>query len=163
MQLRVGPFCYRVQFVDGYIHHDGQRCLGLCDNDQHVLYVANVVDKAQQIQVLCHEYMEAWLYQFGADLNDDHAALDKEQLCDLCGLAMTQFALDWVHQAGQSFDTDASSPLALHAGGDRPPAPVARHEHADNADPSRRWVVRVFEPDRPPPHTPHDAAVVAQL
>ncbi|MFA9477612.1 hypothetical protein ACERK3_04815 [Phycisphaerales bacterium AB-hyl4] len=58
MILRVGPFLYRVRFVDGYIDHEGEPCLGLCDNDAHELLVSTTVNEAQQIQVICLEYME---------------------------------------------------------------------------------------------------------
>ncbi|MEX0653111.1 MAG: hypothetical protein WD534_14375 [Phycisphaeraceae bacterium] len=92
MILRVGPFLYRVRFVDGYIDHEGEKCLGLCDNDAHELLVSTVVSEAQQIQVISHEYMEAWLYHFGASVTD------KEDYCDLFGMAMTQFVLDLTRQ-----------------------------------------------------------------
>lgn len=98
MILRVGPFLYRVRFVDGYIDHEGERCLGLCDNDAHELLVSTVVSEAQQIQVISHEYMEAWLYHFGANVRD------KEDYCDLFGMAMTQFVLDLTRQLQQPVD-----------------------------------------------------------
>lgn len=92
MNLRVGPFVYRVQFVEGLIEHEGRQCLGLCDNDAHVILVARHGNEAQQIQVVCHEYMEAWVYHFGQGMTD------KEAMCDLFGMAMTQFTLDLMHQ-----------------------------------------------------------------
>ena len=88
MHLRVGPFIYRVEKVAGYVEFEGEDCLGLCDNDTQVLYVSQRCSTAQQIQVLCHEYMEAWIYNFG------QGELDKEAWCDLFGLAMTQFVMD---------------------------------------------------------------------
>ncbi|MEM9916193.1 MAG: hypothetical protein AAF911_14660 [Planctomycetota bacterium] len=88
MLLRVGPFVYRVEKVAGYVQHEGEDCLGLCDNDEHVLWLSERCSTAQQIQVLCHEYMEAWLYHFGQGVSD------KEDWCDLFGLAMTQFVMD---------------------------------------------------------------------
>jgi len=92
MNLRVGPFVYRVRFVEGLIEHEGRQCLGLCDNDAHVILVARHGNEAQQIQVVCHEYMEAWVYHFGQGMTD------KEAMCDLFGMAMTQFTLDLMHQ-----------------------------------------------------------------
>ncbi|MEX2545642.1 MAG: hypothetical protein WD316_11005 [Phycisphaeraceae bacterium] len=92
MLLRVGPFLYRVHFVDGYIDHEGQPCLGLCDNDTHELFISTVPDLAQQLQVIGHEYLEAWIYHFGT------GAGDKEAYCDLFGLAMAQLMLDLTHQ-----------------------------------------------------------------
>lgn len=92
MILRVGAFLYRVEFVPGYIIHEGERCLGLCDNDAHTIQVSTLTSLAQQVQVICHEYMEAWLYHFGQDMHD------KESYCDLFGMAMTQFVLDLTHQ-----------------------------------------------------------------
>lgn len=88
MRLRVGPFVYRLVVVEGFIEHEGESCLGLCDNEAHELRVSSECSEAQQVQVICHEYMEAWLYHFGSD------AMDKEAYCDLFGLAMTQFVLD---------------------------------------------------------------------
>jgi len=88
MLLRVGPFVYRVEKVAGYVEHEGEDCLGLCDNDEHILWLSERCSTAQQIQVLCHEYMEAWLYHFGQGVSD------KEDWCDLFGLAMTQFVVD---------------------------------------------------------------------
>ncbi|MCC7406622.1 MAG: hypothetical protein IT442_01025 [Phycisphaeraceae bacterium] len=92
MNLRVGPFVYRVRFVEELIEHEGRRCLGLCDNDAHVILVARHGSEAQQVQVVCHEYMEAWVYHFGQGMTD------KEAMCDLFGMAMTQFTLDLMHQ-----------------------------------------------------------------
>lgn len=88
MHLHVGPFVYQVKTVSGYITYQGQRCLGLCDNDRHELLISDQSSSAQQIQVICHEYMEAWLYHFA------QSSLDKEAYCDLFGLAMTQFLID---------------------------------------------------------------------
>lgn len=92
MILRVGAFLYRVKFVEGYIDYQGQRCLGLCDNDAHEITVSTVPGLAQQVQVICHEYMEAWLFHFGQGVNG------KEDYCDLFGMAMAQFVLDLTHQ-----------------------------------------------------------------
>ncbi len=88
MLLKVGPFVYRVVLVAGYIEHDGEDCLGLCDNETHELFISDRCSTAQQVQVIAHEYMEAWIYHFGRD------GMDKEAWCDLFGLAMTQFVLD---------------------------------------------------------------------
>lgn len=99
MNLRVGPFVYRVQFVEGLIEHEGRQCLGLCDNDAHVILVARHGSEAQQVQVVCHEYMEAWVYHFGQGMTD------KEAMCDLFGMAMTQFTLDLMHQMRRWADT----------------------------------------------------------
>ena len=95
MMLRVGPYLYRVEPVHGYINHQGKKCLGLCDNDRHVLLVSDVATEAQQVQVICHEYIEAWLHHFGREFK---RLPGKEALCDLFGLAMTQFALDFIHE-----------------------------------------------------------------
>ncbi len=88
MLLRVGPFVYRVKVVSGYIQFEGDDCLGLCDNETHELLVSDRCSPAQQVQVICHEYMEAWTYHFG------QGVMDKEAWCDLFGLAMTQFIMD---------------------------------------------------------------------
>ena len=107
MLLRVGPFVYRVEKVAGYIRFDGEECLGLCDNEAQVLYVSRRCSTAQQIQVLCHEYMEAWIYNFG------QGELDKEAWCDLFGLAMTQFVMDLMQslrEQGASLWDDAAVP-----------------------------------------------------
>jgi hypothetical protein len=88
MNLRVGPFVYRVELVPGYIPFEGDDCLGLCDNEHHLILVSDRCSDAQRVQVLCHEYMEAWLYHFGQNLRD------KEAWCDLFGLAMAGFVLD---------------------------------------------------------------------
>ena len=134
MNLRVGPYVYRVEYVPDYIEHEGRACLGLCDNERHVLYVAAVASEAQQIQVLCHEYMEAWLYHFGPDLPQRA----KERLCDVCGLAMTQFALDFVHQFRDL--PEAAEPTAAAQ------AAMCESVLPAQTDPTRRWTVRVFEP-----------------
>ena len=103
MILRVGPFNYRVRFVEGYIDHEGQPCLGLCDNDTHELFISTVPGLAQQIQVIGHEYLEAWIYHFGANLKD------KEDYCDLFGLALAQFVLDLTHQLHRFSQTGAGA------------------------------------------------------
>lgn len=96
MNLRIGPYVYRVHQVTGYLMHEGRQCLGLCDNDRHEIFVSDVPSESQQVQVVCHEYMEAWLYHFGQDLVDDPA---KEAWCDLFGMAMAQFAFDFIRSA----------------------------------------------------------------
>jgi hypothetical protein len=59
------PFVYRVQVVEGYIRFEGDDCLGLCDNEAHEVLVSDHCYLAQQMQVICQEYMEAWIYHFG--------------------------------------------------------------------------------------------------
>ncbi|MFA9477611.1 hypothetical protein ACERK3_04810 [Phycisphaerales bacterium AB-hyl4] len=129
MILRVGPFLYRVRFVDSYIEHEGEKCLGLCDNDAHELLVSTVVTEAQQIQVISHEYMEAWLFHFGENV------ADKEDYCDLFGMAMTQFVLDLTRQLQQpaTQDTPDASADALRHCLDQA---VHTHTDADNASPT---------------------------
>ena len=129
MLLRVGPFVYRVEKVAGYIRFDGEECLGLCDNEAQVLYVSRRCSTAQQIQVLCHEYMEAWIYNFG------QGELDKEAWCDLFGLAMTQFVMDLMQslrEQGASLWDDATAEPGGDAGRDvkseRQPRPDADAE-----------------------------------
>jgi len=90
MRFCVGPYDYSVRVVAGYIVHEGENCLGLCDNEKHEILISDQASPAQQIQVACHEYMEAWVYHFGANL------VDKEDYCDLFGLAMTQFLMDFM-------------------------------------------------------------------
>ena len=92
MILRVGPFLYRVHFVEEELVHEGERCLGLCDNETHDIYVAANTSFAQQIQIISHEYMEAWIYHFG------QSEPDKEAYCDIFGMAMAQFIMDLVRQ-----------------------------------------------------------------
>lgn len=127
MILRIGPFLYRVHFVEDTIYHEGERCLGLCDNEKHEIHVATQMSFAQQVQVICHEYMEAWVYHFGqprwanatpptpspvshtpiqepedgsseAQPTGAQLVLEKEACCDLFGLAMTQFVMDLIRQ-----------------------------------------------------------------
>ncbi|MCC7145689.1 MAG: hypothetical protein IT443_04520 [Phycisphaeraceae bacterium] len=114
MNLRVGPFVYRIQFVHGHIQHEGQACLGLCDNDQHLILISDQASESQQIQITCHEYMEAWLFHFGANI------ADKEDYCDLFGLAMTQFVMDLMQQLRPPEITPAPGSGA-HAGGCKAP------------------------------------------
>ncbi|MFP4145731.1 MAG: hypothetical protein ACLFV3_11370 [Phycisphaeraceae bacterium] len=135
MHLRVGPYVYRVHFVPGHIRHEGENCLGLCDNEKHEIYVSTEGSLAQQIQVVGHEYMEAWLYHFGQNL------ADKEDYCDLFGLAMTQFVLDLIRQLRE--DAAAAPPGwadALAGSEAMPPIRVTRHEQDG-------WRVQVIEPD----------------
>ena len=95
MRLKVGPYIYTVRLVEGAIEHEGDRCLGLCDNERHEILVADVATEVQQVQVICHEYMEAWIYHFASHLADDDA---KESFCDLFGVAMAQCMLDFIGQ-----------------------------------------------------------------
>lgn len=153
MLFRVGPFVYRVEKVAGYVQHEGEDCLGLCDNDAHVLYVSQECSTAQQIQVLCHEYMEAWLYHFGQGVE---AVGDKEQWCDLFGLAMTQFVTDLMHtlrvEGPALFDSSPSPPPPPEAPTESPPSPevgpsttpaVDGPSHTDPKRPKRARPARV--------------------
>lgn len=127
MILRVGPFLYRVHFVEDELVHEGERCLGLCDNETHDIYVAAGTSFAQQVQIICHEYMEAWLYHFG------HGEPSKEAYCDLFGMAMAQFVMDLTHQldalgrdaAGTSHEPGAGAAAPLRHG----EASVAQRMH----------------------------------
>jgi hypothetical protein len=174
MQLRVGPFIYQVRWVEDYIDYAGQRCLGLCDNEQHELIVSTQTGPMQQVQVLCHEYMEAWVYHFAGEKPT------KEDYCDLFGLAMTQLVDDFAGATDAPADDQApaqAQTLAQHltrfadqmhdaahrddqANDPRPnaePSPeitraVSVHnpdsEHTAPARPGspRPWRVRIFEP-----------------
>ncbi len=139
MMLRVGPYLYRVKHIAGYIQHEGERCLGLCDNDRHELLVSDVPSEAQQVQVICHEYAEAWLYHFGGKLTE-HA--DKELMCDLFGMAMAQLAMDLMRTLrGELAETEAAAPEA--------PQEVAMHmdERLEQLEAGEApWRVRIYEP-----------------
>jgi hypothetical protein len=149
MRLRVGPFVYEVRWVEGPLEHDGRPCLGLCDNEQHILWVAGVGSHAQQVQVLLHEYCEAWVYQFGEGLADDPEK--KERWCDLFGLAMTQFV------------TDLMATLRLEGWPIPPPEPAASLAESGPSARSPAAIqtktasaaarTAVYEPPAPPPRT----------
>ncbi len=159
MMMRVGPYLYRVKRVEGYIWHEGHRCLGLCDNDQHELLVSDVPSQAQQVQVICHEYIEAWLYHFGGALNE-HVA--KEAMCDLFGMAMAQFAMDYMHQMRQWGNTDQSQSQSLETlvsgdmwvnqstenkwAKDREAARQSEYKKADECKDSTPWPLDPSEP-----------------
>jgi hypothetical protein len=156
MEFRVGPYLYAVRPVAGYIDHQGQRCLGLCDNERHELLISDQASPAQQIQVACHEYMEAWVYHFGANLTD------KEDYCDLFGLAMTQFIMDLIRDLRPMLKPEAAQALDLLHGA--PPAPGmtpgiasgiapenvasvrAGMGHLPRPDPGSYRVTRIYEP-----------------
>jgi hypothetical protein len=150
MEFRVGPYLYAVRPVAGYIDHQGQRCLGLCDNERHELLISDQASPAQQIQVACHEYMEAWVYHFGANLTD------KEDYCDLFGLAMTQFIMDLIRDLRPMLKPEAAQALdLLHAPvpgsvpGTTPGHIAPAHAvngHPPQPDPGSYRVTRIYEP-----------------
>ena len=158
MILRVGPYLYRVQSVRGYVRHKGRKCLGLCDNDRHVLLVSDAASEAQRVQIVCHEYVEAWLHHFGGELK---TIPGKEALCDLFGIAMTQFAMDFIHQVRQGDRPD--DPIAAPPGApanarsqtdaqtelEAPARSVHEHVEPSCDDAGTQWRVTVFEPNRP--------------
>ena len=158
MNFRVGPYVYKVRQVEGLIPHEGQYCLGLCDNERHELLISDQASAAQQVQVVCHEYLEAWVYHFGQKIED------KEDYCDLFGMAMTQFVLDFI----QSFRTEMaftdrsiqdivqlmegslsqrSDGCSVPSQGDLSDCSTVRREYMtpQTADESG-WVLRIFEP-----------------
>ena len=106
MRFCVGPYVYSVRQVRGYIVHEGENCLGLCDNEKHEMLISDQASPAQQIQVACHEYMEAWVFHFGANLKD------KEDYCDLFGLAMTQFLMDFMRDIQPLLKPEAAANVA---------------------------------------------------
>lgn len=103
MQLSIGPFRYDVRLIAGYIDHEGQRCLGLCDNGRQQLLISDQTPRDQQIQVLCHEYMEAWVYHFAGEQPT------KEDYCDLMGLAMTQLVTQFTGHATENATHDSAA------------------------------------------------------
>ncbi len=157
MDFKVGPYIYRVTMARGYLELDGQRCLGLCDHEQHALEVSDQCSPAQRVQVICHEYMEAWLYHFG------HAGMDKEAYCDLFGLAMTQFAMDHVPKWCQGVPP-VPGPQQTGSGPcvDRCPLPGAEAETQADRQRPRVTGVRVTEHFAPAIRDPHDAAGAAK-
>lgn len=155
MNLRVGPYIYRVHQVPGYLEHDGRQCLGLCDNERHEIFVSDVPNESQQVQIVCHEYMEAWMYHFGHDMIEHPA---KEAMCDLFGMAMAQFAFDFMHAAGNSLPSFAnmspkpSPPAPPRAASPdittkrRPPLQPKRYWHPPTSAEAKPWRVTVYEP-----------------
>jgi len=146
MQLRVGPFTYRVRLVAGYIDHGGQRCLGLCDNEQGELLISDRAGPRQRLQILGHEYMEAWLYHFGGQQPG------KEDYCDLLGLALTQLA-EAGEAAAEPAREDAASPLAaaLTDGGQALASAMQDHRQPP-AEPQPAFAAgEPTEPAPPPP------------
>ncbi|MCC6680381.1 MAG: hypothetical protein IT445_05710 [Phycisphaeraceae bacterium] len=149
LTVRVGPLDYDVALVTEYIRHEGEDCLGLCDNEKQQLLISDRASPAQRVAVFCHEYMEAWLYHFGGQEKD------KEGYCDLFGLAMTQF----VQQFAPGFVIDDSSVRRLpqreldeqtHAEALRPIGKLRITERiipAEPGDDGRAWRVRVVEPE----------------
>ncbi|MEM8782290.1 MAG: hypothetical protein AAGE65_05465 [Planctomycetota bacterium] len=143
MLLKVGPFVYRVVLVAGYIRHEGDDCLGLCDNETHELFVSDRCSVAQQIQVISHEYMEAWFYHFGRE------DMDKEAWCDLFGLAMTQFTLDLMQTLRLE---PAAWAAGMSGGSENPNGPPRRDPGTSDPEPGdpkaprtrRASAVRVF-------------------
>lgn len=101
MQFRVGPFTYRLIVTSGDIDFEGEPCLGLCDNESHQMFISDRCRGPQRLQVLCHEYMEAWLYHFGQGIQSGEAPA-KEAWCDLFGLAMAQFVGDLLKAVNQN-------------------------------------------------------------
>ncbi|MEM6553786.1 MAG: hypothetical protein AAF750_16835 [Planctomycetota bacterium] len=168
MRFRVGPFEYRLELVEDDIRFEGEVCLGLCDNTAQVLYVSAACSPTQRLQVLCHEYMEAWWYHFG------QTASDKEGWCDLFGLAMTQFVQDLMESGGVDAavlweasgptTTDITRDKVLRAGAEPASARVGIRLESDRivsvgstqrnaagtdgTDGTDRWRVRVFAPDQ---------------
>ena len=160
MDFKVGPYTYRVTMARGYLGLDGQRCLGLCDHERHLLEVSDQCSPAQRVQVICHEYMEAWLYHFG------HAGMDKEAYCDLFGLAMTQFAMDHVPKWCEGVPP---VPVSRQTGSDpcvdrRPPGASPGAGAGTQADRQRSRVtgVRVTEHFTPAIREPDNGAVSAK-
>lgn len=148
MEFRVGPYVYTVRQVAGYIDHEGESCLGLCDNHRHELLISDQASPAQQLQVLCHEFMEAWVYHFGANLSD------KEDYCDLFGLAMTQFVLDLVADMQPMFKPDAAAAVklllpALEAKVSRSSQRVEAADEDESLAPRPYRVTRIYEPAPP--------------
>ncbi len=149
LTVRVGPLEYDVALVTGYIRHEGEDCLGLCDNEKQQLLISDRASAAQRVAVFCHEYMEAWLYHFGGQEKD------KEGYCDLFGLAMTQF----VQQFAPGFVIDDASVRRAaqqeleaepHAQALRPIGKLRITERIVPAEPGsgeKPWRVRVVEPE----------------
>jgi len=150
MHVSVGPLVYSVHLVAGYVRHEGEDCLGLCDNEAQRLYVSDRTTAAQRVAVFCHEYMEAWLYHFGGEEKS------KEGYCDVFGLAMTQF----VQQFAPDFaidprkmpvesppaedgarDANARRVVGLHV-----TERIVPSMSVETGDDGRAWRVRIIEP-----------------
>lgn len=88
MALNVGPFAYRVRFVDGEIVDEtGEACAALCDYLKQELLVSTELPPDQQFQAIMHELHHAWERHF--PVGDD-----EERRCDLFGNIVLQLHKD---------------------------------------------------------------------
>lgn len=163
MRIRVGPFEYAVELVAGYIHHEGQRCYGLCDNHRQRILLSDLLNRPQRLRVLIHELMHAWMYHFG------HDAGDEESLAELVSVAMTELidqatagaeatpALERILTGRATPPTDRSGAKPAH----RPLRTIGRREPATADGPSHQpsptpqpdrclrrdgWRIRIYDP-----------------
>ncbi len=88
MEIRVGPFTYRVRLVHGVIEHEGEACHGLCDHLRQEILISDEPPESQRLRVFFHEMMHAWWYHFAVDPSDEEAVVD------LVGVAMTDFLIE---------------------------------------------------------------------
>ena len=85
MQIRVGPFSYRLELVDGLISHEGVWHLGLCDTTEQIILISKTLPVGKRFSVFWHELAHAWNGELNIHESD---TLTEEQMCNLIGLAM---------------------------------------------------------------------------
>lgn len=94
MRIFVGPFSYNVELVRGLIQHEGEPCLGLCDDIRQWIGVSDEPPPEQRISIFWHELAHAW--QRWLKVHD--LPLDEEAFANLIGLAMPSIDLGTMHR-----------------------------------------------------------------
>lgn len=171
MFVNVGPFRYKVVLVHGHIDHEGEDCLGLCDNIRQKILISDIPPERQRLQVFFHELMHAWWYHF--DVNP----ADQEAVVDLVGIAMTDFVLQALKKLDReeleralmptrnlTADQPARSDTAPKTARPTPSATTAASPEAEPEQPihctttieQSGWRMRLYEPA--PSNKPHRAA-----
>jgi hypothetical protein len=88
MDLHIGPLVYRVYLWPGFIQHEGEQCLGLCDHDRQYVLISDTVNDDRRMQVLCHEAWHTWRHHFASQCSTP------EGEADLVGMMFVQLMKD---------------------------------------------------------------------
>jgi hypothetical protein len=99
MDLHIGPLVYSVYLWSGYIPHEGQPCLGLCDHDRQCVLISDHAKNERRLQVLCHEAWHIWRHHFGSQCST------AEGEADLVGMMFVQLMKDLHGQTATELST----------------------------------------------------------
>jgi len=76
MLIRVGPYRYRVELVNGYVEHEQTLWLAVTDHQRHLIRVSDRVADEDRLRVMLSELMQAWWNAYDSAETSETTVID---------------------------------------------------------------------------------------